>query len=139
DGGSYRLRTLGSATLPEGCTAGPARIEQPTRSAALARVEHQCEHGVAVTSWAVELGRSPRVRETIRTLPPSEGAAHLGVALAVRDIDGDGRDDLTAKLTLGQDEPVELGWLDRPGGFSLNREEPSATIRALAEEAEKKR
>src|SRR5690606_31342694 len=114
EGGSYRLSELAAVSLPEGCTAGPARIAQTSEGSALARVEHSCEYGTTVTAWALELGPSPRLRETVRALPPAQGDPPLGVELSARDLDEDGRVDLVAALRVAEGEPIELRWLDRP-------------------------
>jgi hypothetical protein len=132
---AYTVSSLSRFELPEGCTAGAARIDQVTERGVLARLGHTCATGASETTWAVELARRPRVREVIRVLPGAEGAPPVAVAPAVRDIDGDGREDLEASVTVGAYAPVVLAWLDRPGGFSLNREEPAATIRRLVSEA----
>lgn len=138
DGETFSLETLSRVPVAEGCVAGAARVEMPAERAALARLAHRCAHGPAETVWALELGRRPRLRETIRALPPGEGDAPLAITTMVRDIDHDGREDLEAKIAIGAIEPVALAWLDRPGGFGLNREEPAATLRRLATEAESK-
>ncbi len=138
DGQGFSLETLARVPMPEGCTAGAARIELPEPRAALARLAHACAHGTSETIWALELGRRPRVRETIRLLPPAEGDAPLSVTTKVRDIDGDGRQDLEALVGVAGFAPLPLAWLDRPGGFGLNRDEPAASLRRIIGEAEAK-
>ncbi|MBC7171152.1 MAG: hypothetical protein H5U40_01930, partial [Polyangiaceae bacterium] len=136
EGQRLTLSSLSRVTIPEGCTAAAGRIEQPAARSAVARLSHVCENGPSETIWALELARRPRVRETIRALPPAEGDSPLALTTAVRDIDGDGREDFEARVALGAAAPIALAWLDRPGGFGLNREEPSASLRRMMTEAE---
>lgn len=136
DGDELGVDTLATVALPEGCTAGAARIEQPEERTVLARLAHACPHGPSETIWALEVARRPRLRETIRVLPPAEGGAPVTITTAVRDLDGDARSDLEALVSVAGGAPVPLAWLDRPGGFGLTRAEPAATLRRLLDEAE---
>lgn len=75
--------------------------------------------------------------------PPSEA---LAVTLDGSDLDGDGRDDVTATLTLsgsvapfappggkgGAGETAVTRWFDRPAGLSRDPSEPEASVRARA-------
>ena len=84
--------------------------------------------------------REPALREELFFADPPAGE-RLGLELDASDIDGDGRDDLVARVSVeGAPPPFEPGprasadlrWLDRPTGLSRDPDEPESSLRRAA-------
>jgi hypothetical protein len=83
---------------------------------------------------------SPPLRLELLLRDPPAGE-RLGLELDASDLDSDGRDDLTARVSIeGAPPPFETGprqsadlrWFDRPTGLSRDPEEPEASLRRAA-------
>jgi hypothetical protein len=139
--------TVGVIGAP-GCAGDPA-LEQIGPHTAAVSVRANCVPPAAQalppsrTARWVAIGSpftSPplRLELLLRDPPPGE---RLGLELDASDSDGDGRDDLMARVSIeGAPPPFETGphasadlrWLDRPTGLSREPEEPEASLRRAA-------
>ena len=88
----------------------------------------------------------PRLMERVDVRTSSQGAdeqAPLGIRADIKgvDVDQDGHDDVQLILTpsVGDQvlDPIAFDLIDRPGGLVWDREEPEASLRALADQAHK--
>ncbi len=116
-----------------GCTSAASIAQVGPHTAAL-RVEARCGDRARDRVWIAVVLLGPKAE--LRT----EIVAQAGLAVAVEggDADGDGREDLTARVTLagretaGAQPVAPLRFLDRPAGLSRDPTEPEASLRAAA-------
>jgi hypothetical protein len=90
---------------------------------------------------APALGALPEIGLELRLGAPLEGES-LQIAVDPRDRDGDGRDDISAVVTLsgaprpfptaGATAAATLAFFDRPAGLSRDPSEPETSLKALA-------
>ncbi len=84
------------------------------------------------------LRKTPEV--ALLRVDPAPRGERANLRIDSRDLDGDGRDDVTVEVTLqgaGPEVAATLKWLDRAAGLSPETAQPGASFRALAAAAEK--
>ncbi len=126
----FTSRLLGS-TQVTGCTVGEASLRTLSPYALQATAEVVCPDVVdGPTSWTgvwiVSRERRPRLREAIAT----RGGVRADVE--VGDLDDDHHEDLQVTIHVGE-VAVPIRWMDRPGGLSRDRAEPTATFERAPE------
>ncbi len=101
--------------------------------------ESEHEEVEEIHSFVISGGASPRVLEKFTLSREARDEGGDSIAIRAEDRDGDAHVDLVAELSLeaGTDSParVRIAFLDRPGGFAREPNEPEATMAALAEQA----
>lgn len=124
----FTPRILGGTRVDEGCTVESARVATASPYSVIAEVTVTCEDEARSWkgTWVTSRERQPRLRETIAVRTPVEATVE------VADLDEDHHEDLRVTFALG-DVRVPIRWMDRPGGLSRDRSEPTATLQGLEE------
>jgi hypothetical protein len=129
DRGVLSTETLGAFEMQEGCIFHEGTLEQVEPDNVILGVRARCPFGEASAGGMVTLLPSPRVRKKLWLDAPSdESQAALKLVFSGEDRDEDGHIDLVVAVLGEITPPVELLWLNRPGGFSLVDEEPKQTL-----------
>ncbi len=126
-----------------GC-ARVARLAQIGRRSAVVELGAACAT-LATSRWlgVLSFDRGVRTRFATTIVDPAE-SPHLTVDADGADRDGDGIDDVTLRVSIDAPntpfEPMprattKIVWFDRPAGLSRERDEPDASLRALAQAA----
>jgi hypothetical protein len=132
DRGVLTTETLGTFEMPEGCLFDDGKLDQVEPEHVVFGARARCAFGEASAGGMVTLLPSPRVRKKIwLDAPTDESGTPLRLVFSGADRDEDGHLDLVV-VALGEaTPPVELVWLDRPGGFSLVDAEPRQTLEGI--------
>ncbi|MEO7330443.1 MAG: hypothetical protein ABI193_17845, partial [Minicystis sp.] len=148
--GANRIERKTIAALPEalsvaGCSAA-ASLTQIGARTILFDFEPRCTSRSRAVRWLAvlrvpALGAVPALGLELRLGPAVDGET-ITIGGDARDRDGDGRDDITLKLTLtGAPRPLAfkdaaasatLAFFDRPAGLSRDPQEPEASFKNLA-------
>lgn len=134
DRGVLSTSNVGSFQMQEGCLYHEGSIEQVAPDNVVLGLQAKCPFGDASATAMITLVPSPRIRKKLWLEAPSEGSEPpLQLVASSVDRDEDGHLDLVVAVLGELTPPVELVWLNRPGGFSLVDDEPKTTLEGLFE------
>jgi hypothetical protein len=132
DRGVLTTESLGTFEMPEGCLFDEGKLDQIEPEHVVLGVRARCAYGDASAGAMVTLLPSPRIRKKVWLDAPSDGSGPLlRLTFSGEDRDEDGHLDLVVAALGEATPPVELLWLNRPGGFSLVDAEPRQTLEAV--------
>lgn len=131
---SLKAVEIASFERAEDCAFKDGALALPDPEHLTYSFTEECAFGEGAAAGFANLFPSPWLRKAIRIdAPREEGGASFSIALESADRDEDGHLDLLARIESEGLEPIELSWLNRPGGLMLVDLEPAQSLARLEE------